>query len=212
MSVTLTVARTRVKKYLDDVDGLVADSDTVTDAALEVAQHAVYLQATAWAPQRFQIEGNVTTNGSGVGDLSSLDPVRVLAVNHYSGNSRQPIPAGSFTDGPTNVLAAYTLKILYIPKLTFPATGGDAFVWGQSALDIPLLDDLMCLHAASHLTLLKDAHNRQLERRLEVIENKAKNVLNFSTWKVMPLRGRSGDSGLVYLMTDPVSLQLAVMR
>jgi hypothetical protein len=208
MSVLLSVARTRVKKYMDDVDGKVADSDTVLDAALEMAVHSVYLQASMWATQRFAKESDITTSAIGVGDLSTLDPVRIVAVNVSSGQQRLPVPALSLMDGPTNVLGVQTLKVLHVPKITFPTVSSDPIVWGQSSLDLPILDDLACLHAASHLTMLQDQGNKQLEARLKVLEEKAQGVLNFSTWRVMPLRSRSGDSGLGYVMTDAVTLQL----
>lgn len=208
MSITLTEARTRILKLADDVDGLTADSTTVQDDALRAAFHAVYLAAASWAPQRFAKEGDVTTNSSGAGDLSSLDPVRILAVSQSTSGSRLPVPPANLADGPTNVSGAKTLKITYLPALTFPATGSDAFVWGQSSLDLPILDDLLCLRAASTITALQNQPNDQLERLIARAEKDAQNLANFSTWRVMPLRGRSWDSGLCYVMTDAVTLQL----
>lgn len=207
MSLTLTEARALVAKYIDDADAIVAATADI-DQALETAQNQVYLQASTWAPQRFSKEASFTTSSAGTADLSSADPIRILAVNLSSGQSRLPIPPVSLHDGPTDVLGVKTLKVAYIPPLTFPASGGADFVWGQSSLDLPILDDLMCLHAASICTAFLDQPNKQLEFRLKVAEEKAQNVLNHTTWRVMPLRDRTRDSGLGYVLTDPVSLQI----
>lgn len=208
MSITLTLARARVLKLADDVDGVVADSTTIQDDALSGAFHAIYLQASALAPERFAKEASVVTSTSGVADLSAIDPVRILSVSEFAGNSRWPIPPSRLSDGPTNVLGARTLKILYLPALTFPASGADTFAWGQSALDFPLLDDLLCLRAASVVTALMDQPNAHLEKLIARAEKDAERIANFSTWRVLPLGSRSRGSGLSYVMTDAVSLQI----
>lgn len=208
MTITLTEARTRILKLVDDVDGIVADSDTVKDDALKSAFHAVYLQAAQHAPQRFAKTTQVTTDANGEADLSTLDPVRILSVSHYASNARSPIPAMRLDDGPTNALGVKTLEISYLPALAFPASGAANFAWGQADLDLPILDDLLCLRAASTLTALMDQPNAQLELLIARAEKDVANIANFSTWRVMPLRGRSTDSGLGYVMTDAVSLQL----
>ena len=207
MSYTLTEARALVSTYLDDEDADFAATADI-DNALEVAQNAVYMQAQASASQRFSKEISVSTDANGAADLASYDPIRILAVNQWSTTTRFAIPPMSVSDGPTNVLGVRSLKVLYVPPLTFPSAAGNAFVWGQSSLDLPLLDDLMCLHAASHLNLIYDVENKQLERRIKVLEDKAQHILNFSPWRVMPLRNRSADSGFGYVMTDPVTLQI----
>ncbi len=208
MSITLTLARARVLKYADDVDTLAADSTTVQDDALAAAHHAVYLQASTWAPQRFAKEASVTTASTGVADLSSIDPVRILSVSHFSGNTRSPIPAANLADGPTNILGAKTLKLTYLPALTFPSSGSAVFEWGQAALDFPLLDDLLVLRAASAITAIFDEPNGHLEKLIARAERDIQAVANFSTWRVLPLRSRSRESGLCYVMTDATSLQL----
>lgn len=208
MTITLTLARARALKLADDVDGLAADSDTVKDDALNAAFHAVYNQATQIAPERFAKEASVSTDANGVADLSSLDPVRILSVSYFTNNTRAPIPAARLADGPTNVLGVKTLKILYIPALTFPASGAANFVWGQSEIDLPLLDDLLCLRAASVITAINDEPNGHLERLIARAEKDAQNIAGFSTWRVMPMRGRSADSGLAYAMTGATSLQI----
>lgn len=208
MSITLTLARARILKLADDVDGVVADTTTTQDDALKNAFHAVYLQASAIAPERFALEGSVTTDANGVADLSSLDPVRILSVAYASGVARSPVPPCRLSDGPSNVLGAKTLKIVYLPALTFPAAVGDNFVWGQSGLDLPILDGLMCLRAASELTALQDQANAALEKLIARAERDAQLVANFSTWRVMPQRGRSRESGLCYAMTAATSLQI----
>jgi hypothetical protein len=207
VSKTLTQARALVQTYLDDEDSDLAATADI-DQALEVAQNMVYLQAQSWATQRFAKEVSISTSAAGVADLGSYDPLRIVAVAQWNGASRDPIPAMSLSDGPTNVSGVRSLKVTYIPPLAFPSAGGNNFVWGQSSLDLPLLDDLMCLHAAAHLNLIHDVENKQLDRRIAALEDKAQHILGFSQWRVMPLRNRSQDSGLGYVMTDPVSLQI----
>lgn len=208
MSITLAQARTRILKLADDVDGIVADSTTMQDDALTAAFHAVYLQASALAPDRFAKEASVSTSSTGAADLSSLDPVRILGVSHVSGVTRLPIPPCRLSDGPSDVAGVKTLKISYLPALVFPEETDDAFEWGQAALDLPALDALMCLRAASELTALQDQANASLERLITRAERDASLIANFSTWSVMPMRSRSRDSGLCYAMTDAVTLQL----
>lgn len=212
MTITLTAAEARVLQYLDDVDGDIEDTADVA-AALTTQFSAVYRLAASWAPMRFAKEGSVSTSSTGAADLSSLAPQRIVAVNYSSGQARAPIPEASFSDGPTDAYGVRTLKILYVPSLTFPAAGGDSFVWGQSGIDLPELDDLMCLRAASTLSVLLDDTNKQLEALIVRAEKNLERILNPGTgWKIMPLRGRSRDSGLAYVMTSATTLQLVSLR
>lgn len=211
MSITLAQARTRILKLADDVDQLAADSTTVQDDALRAAHHAVYLQASEWAPLRFAKEASVTTDANGKADLTALAPVRILAASQSDSNTRRPIAPCSLADGPTNVAAVRTLKIVYLPALTFPADAAAVFTWGQTGLDLPLLDDLMCKRAASEITALMDQPNGHLERLVARAEKDAQQIANFVTWRVMPMSSRSRDSGLCYAMTDANSLQLVTL-
>lgn len=203
MTILDTAARTRILALCDDVDAVTATT-ALQDAALLAAFHATYLQACATAPDKFSMEASVTTNAAGVGDLSAIDPMRILAVNLFVTPTRTPIPMARISDGPTNALGVKVLKVQYFPALAFPA-GGASFVWGQASLDIPALDDLMCKRAASELCALMDQPNGHLEKLVARAEADAGLVSSFSQWRTMR-GGRS--SGLSYVMTDAVSLQL----
>jgi hypothetical protein len=214
MTSTLTAAETRVASYLDDASN--ADASTAQiDDALAVAFPVVYERAITIAPLRFMLEASKDTDANGKLDLTTLSPapLRLVSVNYaVSGITRTPIPAASLADGPQNATGVKTLLISYIPAVTFPANGGANFVWGQSSLNLPQLDDLMCMRAASALTIYMDQPNATLEAAITRAERDLDRMLNPTTWKIMPLRGRSRDSGFGYVLTDATSLQLVNLR
>ena len=212
MALTLTAAETRVAQYLDDVADAVAATADIA-AALAVEFPVVYKMAARAQPAKFAKETSITTTSAGVGDLTSLAPERILAVNYFSGSTRIPIPESSLADGPENALVSLTLKLHYLPGLTFPASGSTNFVWGQSSIDLPELDDLLCLRAASRLCVFLDEDNSQLEKLIARTERDLERISEPGAgWRIMPLRGRSRDSGYGWVKTDHVTLQLVIAR
>jgi len=213
MTLTLTNGRARVGKYLDDVAAEDATQSDV-DAALATEFSAVYKWASNLAPRRFAKETATTASSStGAVDLTSIANGRIIAVNYISGTTRWPIPEASMAMGPSDSQGVKNVRIVYIPPLTFPAAGGNNFVWGQSTIDLPELDDLMCLRAASTCSVFLDEGNKQLEKLIARKEADLERILNpGGGWRIMPLRGRSRDSGLAWIKTDDVTLQIVNAR
>jgi hypothetical protein len=213
LTITLTAARTRVGKVFDDVDAKDATTSNVDDA-LKTEFHAVYKWAGTLAPRRFAKEtASMASSSTGAVDLTSIAGGRILTVNYVTGTSRSPIPEAAMSSGPSDAQGIKNVKILYLPPLTFPTAPGNNFVWGQSTIDLPELDDLMCLRAASTCSVFLDDGNKQLEKLIARAEENLHRILNpGGGWRIMPLRGRSRDSGLAWVKTDDVTLQLVNAR
>ena len=107
-------------------------------------------------------------------------------------------------------VAARTLRVRHIPALSFPAADADAFVWGQSDVNLPLLDDLLVLHAAAQLKVTDDEESRTLAGRIKAAEDALQVMLDRDGWSSAPLiaPGCYGDPGLAYILTDATTLQL----
>lgn len=211
MTITLTQAETRVAKYLDDVSNVDASTSNIDDA-LKTEFNAVYRWASNFAPLRFAKESaSMTSSSTGAVTLTGIG--RILSVSYISGTSRWPIPEASMATGPADAQGTKSVKIVHVPPLTFPASGGTSFAWGQSTIDFPELDDLMCLRAASTCSAFLDVANKQLERLIARAEENLMRILNHGGgWRIMPLRGRTRDSGLAWIKTDDATLQLVAAR
>lgn len=212
MTLSLTDARTRVGFLLDSEIGI-RFTNTDIDAALASAQYETLLHAVTAGANIFTKTGTVTTSTAGVADLSTLAPLKVVNVVYKSGSTKLQVVPSRQADVIQDYQAAVSLTVTYVPRPSFPASGAANFVWGSSTINLPPLDDLMCVIAASHLKATDAEQNVVLDARKAELKGTVASLINIPGWSVMSmdssLRAIGGrGAGFVYVMTGFDTLQL----
>lgn len=213
----LSEARARVLRLVDDdsskynVDGLFTDIDD----ALKTAQIETWQTAVASGNSIFVIEAPLTTGATGIGDLTTIKPMKLVNVALKNGTQRLTVPPARFDEAPTNAGAGLILAIAYVPRVAFPSASGNPFVWASANIaDLsPLLDKLMCVIAASELKIIENEDNNGMERRKTELRLAVSEMLSIPSWSVLPLDGFSAErrgSGFAYVMPAPDTLQLVL--
>jgi hypothetical protein len=206
MAISLSAARTRVARLVDDEAAAVYTTAEIDDA-LTTAQAEVMRLAVSSGSNVFTAEAAVTTTSAGTADLSSLRPLQIEHVALSAGGARYTIRPARYVDAPANHLATEQLLVAYVASPIFPASEGALFVWG--AADYPLLDQLMCVLAASELKVKEGEQLAGLEKRKEELVGQVASTLHMPGWAVAPLAwARRRPAHLRYLMTGPETLQL----
>lgn len=211
MTVTLTLARTRVRTLVDDPivtasAGVRYTNDDVDDA-LKTAFFEVYGIATDGGSNLFQVEGQVTASGTGLASLTTLAPKRVVAAAIQQGANRIQVPAMRTIDVSTLYQRSETLVVTYVPRVVFPVNPGDSFIWGQATIDLPQLDKLMIAIAASELKIVDAEVLQGLEKRKEELVAAVMSLGSSPSWTVLPMTPPRRDV-VRYLMTGFDQLQL----
>ena len=213
---TLTTIRSRVLALLDDAGCEKYNTDalfTDVDAALVTAQLEVF-QVAAGASDIFAQEASVTTTAAGVGDLTSIKPLRLMNVALAYGVGRLNILPARFDEAPMNYPGIQTLKVRYVARPVFPTPATD-FVWGHvNVTSTALLEQLMCVKAGADLKVKEGEINKVIEKRIVELRDAVLSTFSAPGWSVMPIDayGRSRrNSGLRYIMTAPDTLQLVVL-
>lgn len=203
---TRLALRTRVAAYIDDVDAARWSTSEIDDA-LTAAQQQAWLVAYTATPDLYQQEASVATT-SGSANLSTLAIQDIVSVSINNGGTqsvRIPVPRVSAAAVQAIHSTSETLIINYIPRLTYPATTGDSFLWPSAAN--ALLDDLMVLIAANALLSTKDGvQNAALIARME--ELKAQIKAQAPSVTIIPIRLLKGavNNGVKYYLKGGSSL------
>jgi hypothetical protein len=211
MTLTRATARTRVRFIIDDPvvsgdDGVRCAKADVEDALL-TAMHEAFGIAVDAGANLFQLEQTITTSAAGVGALASLAPQRIVNVSVQQGGYRVPVPPLRPGDVDQLYTRAETLVVTYVPRPTFPAADGDAFVWGSASINLPQLDKLMVAIAASELKIVDAEVLGGLEARKAELVRAVEGLSNVPGWSVLPMTPRR-QASLRYMMTAPDTLQL----
>lgn len=204
----LSEARTRIRTLVDDLEEE-RWTNTQVDAALLSAQYEAILWAVRNGADIFRIESTITTSSAGVGDLASIKPLKVLAVQLVSGSDRvilKPLAAGQAT---SFYSAVQTLQVSHVPRPTFPAGPTAPFVWGSSAVSCPPVDSFMCLLAASELQITEGAQMPGLEARKAELKAALVTLVGIPTFTVQPLRSQQQRASIGWCATGPDTIQLA---
>lgn len=211
----LSAARTRVLNHLDDADGTRFNVDgayTEIDLELRSAQQEVWQECIGTSPSSFTQEGSVTAT-AGVATLTSLAPALLLSVATYSNGVREKVSPVRLVNQPQNYTQTRDLRVVYVPRVSFPASAGAEFAWGARTAGVDFLDALTCALAAKSLGIKIRMSNPPLDDRIQDLTRKVREVLAVPGWAVLPLDAYSDpgcDSGLGFVMTAPDTLQLVV--
>lgn len=207
----LSEARTQVAQLVDD-EAAEKYSTTEIDNALKTAQLETWQHAVGSGSNAFNVDAAFTSTSAGVVDLSSVAPRRIVSVAHVVSTRRLKVQPVRFDDSPQDHASAESLRIVYVPKVTFPASAGTAFTWGHANIDTSMFDQLMSVIAASHLKIKESEVNAMMERRKDELRALVLETLSIPTWTVVPLdslAGRSnGSADFSYVMTAPHTMQL----
>lgn len=163
MALTLTQARNLVRQLLDDSSTDTEEqrwSDSEIDLALEAGQEEVLLTLLG----RHAMKRTEVALSSGVADLSSLQILRLDAVELKTGQVYTPLDQATGMDGGDEPAIGGTVRVTYLGKPTFPASASDPlFAAGALPFSLAGIERVVCLRAAQHL-LPKDADvNRALD-------------------------------------------------
>jgi hypothetical protein len=212
----LSDARTRLLRLVDD-DGSrwnAAGDNAELDDALKTAQEEVWLRLIESGAGIFEQEAAISSSSAGVVDLTTLKPIKIVALSLVASTSRLLIEPCRMDTSPTNAPGIRTLLITYVPRVSFPANAGAAFVWGHANVTATAIyDKLMCAIAASELKIKDGETNKALETRKTELLDAALRTIDIPDWTVMPLDEFSDDdrgSGLEYVATAPDTLQLVI--
>jgi hypothetical protein len=214
MPISLTTARTRLRRVVDDSDANPLFSDTALDDALRTAQYETTQLVVGAGSNLFNVEAAKTSSSTGAVDMATEAPLKIIYVQLTQGNMRLQVQPARSTDWLGKVLAPQALIVGYVARPTFPPTAGDTFQWGSATVDAPLLDDLMIVLAAISLRLqVEDGPSPALLAREERLREAAINSLNIPSWTVTPLSqatlyptGRY--AGFQWVMTSRDAMQL----
>jgi len=204
---TLATARARVRYLLDDVAPGVIATDADIDDALTTAMFEAYQFFVQGGANIVQTAGLVSTNTSGVADLTTLAPLRIMGVNIVQGGMRVQIPPLRLAQIQYYYPLAQPLEIIYVPRCTFPTAPGNPFVWGFSTIDLPVLDKLMVAIAASELKIVDAEILQGLEQRKRELRDAVDAVSNVPSFSVLPMSPQ-GQPTLRYAMIARDSLAL----
>jgi hypothetical protein len=207
----LSEARTRVAALCDD-DGT-RFSESEIDDALLTAQKETWQQAVKSGASFLTIETTaISTNSSGVADLTGIKPIKIVNVAEMRSGQRYAMNPTRLDQAPQNASVVVPLAIAYVPRLSFPSAAGNPFVWGHANVtDTSLFDKLMCALAASELKIKDDEQNKALEKRKDELRAAVNEMLSIPGWSVMPMDSFSSDRALssyAWVLTAPDTLQL----
>lgn len=212
----LSEARTKVLALIDD-DNTRFNGDglfTEVDDALLTAQKEVWQSAVASGCSLFEQETTVPTNASGVADLTTIKPLRIVNVAQILSGVRWLLEPSRLDQAPANAAIVITLAITYVPRLSFPSAPGNPFVWGHANItDTSLFDKLMCAIAASELKIKDNEQNTALEKRKDELRAAVTEMISAVSWSAIPMDQFSQDRNLAiygYVMTAPDTLQLVL--
>ncbi len=212
----LSEARTRVARMVDDAANtrFTATTDGDIDTALRTAQQEAWAIAAGAAPSHYGVEGTLSSSSAGVLDLSSINPLKILALYTYSSGQRLNVLPVHRLEAPTNATAAVACAIAYVPRCTFPASAATAFTWGHANVDdTGVLDAFMCALAATELLITEAKTNPVLEARKAELRDTLLSKSAQNSWSVLPLDSwmNVADSGLGFIMTAPDQAQLVIV-
>lgn len=204
----LTDARTRVRSLIDDADSELW-TDAEVDASLASAQYEALLWAVVSGCNLFTQEADITTTSAGLADLSSLKPMKIVNVAQVTGTSRFKIPPIQLHDIAVTHAVATTLKVAYVARPTFPASGAAAFVWSSASISCPPLDQYMVCLAAAEMKVKEGEEAPGLDKRKAELRDAILSLVNVPGWHVRPMRKSSSNGlGIAWAMTSSDQLQL----
>lgn len=211
----LSEAETRVQRFMDDGAAYLATIAEI-DTALRVAQEEVYQLIVGSGNALFEQEASISSNGSGVVDLTTIKPLEIIDVlQSLAPNAPRltVLPARS-GDGFQFASSTVNLVIRYTARASFPASSSSPFVWGTSNVTATnIFDQLMCAIAASELKIREGETNTPLERRKAELRAAAMASLDIPGWRPMVLSSgypRRDLSYFHYIMTAPDVMQLVI--
>lgn len=210
MTMTLAQAITRVRFLLDDNDANPLISDAEITTALQVGQEEVWQLVIDSGANVFFQTATISSPGTGVVDVSSIKPLKIVNVAQSVGVYTLQIPPCRPFDGWAPVLSALDVAIVYVPRATFPALAGDPFVWSQAAISMTTLDQLLVHVAASQCWVRTgEPPLASLEKRKQELQDSVTSSINIPSWSVTPLDvAGSRDSGMYWRRTSHDTLQL----
>lgn len=210
---TLTNARAKVRRFLDDTDVNPLVSDADIDDSLATAQYEVQQLLVSSGGNLLTQEASITSSATGSVSLAAIAPLKVVYVQFTIGTQRYQVPPSRSTDWVQTVTAPQTLIIGYVPRPIFPASGAATFTW-SGTVDSPVLDKYMVAIAACESWIESgEAPLATLEQRRDQLKRTVLETINVPGWTVMPIASakrypHGRNAGFQWVMTARDAMQL----
>lgn len=176
-NLTLTQARTRVLRLLDDPNGITGTSRYNPDGSFTDVDQALGFALSGcmsrFAPgsDRFDLEETATSSATtGQADLSSIPKLMIKGVAVQQGDQLFKIPEKPPIRRGLIDYNARSLVVTYVRDYAIPTTTSHPLVGvgATAAPSFPSFDEWVCVCAAQHLT----PNDNDLRERLEMLAGK----------------------------------------
>lgn len=213
MTLTMTAAIGRVRRYLDDdFTGTNARwSDQNIIDSLNGAGSQIMTEAAGLGLDIFKLTSIVTP----VNNLVTVSPAftKVTDMSVISGNARMRVMPGNpkSTVFVSNGLDGRQIEITYIPVYAAPALVGDNIVYGTGlTFNNNIVDTYLCLLAARDCKVIEGDANMQLENQLNNLKQSFRSIANNPSIMVMHAYGKTYRTGYSYYALSESTIRVAI--
>ena len=213
MTMTMTQAIARVRRYLDDdFSGTNARwSDQNIIDSINGAGSQIMTEAAGLGLDIFKL----TTNFVPVNNTLTLTPgfTKICDVSVIAGNSRLRVMPGTpkGTVFVSNGMDGRTMEITYIPVYAAPALVGDNIVYGTGlTFNNNIVDTYLCLLAARDCKVIEGDANMQLENQLNNLKQAFRSIANNPSTSVMHAYGKIYRTGYSWYALSETTIRVAI--
>lgn len=213
MTLTVTQAIARVRRYLDDnntgTDARWSDSEIVD--SIKVAGNQIMTEAAGLGLDIFKLTTLVAaTNG-----VATLSPAinKIFDVSCISGAARLRVMPGQpkSTVFVSNGLDGRQLEITYIPVYVHPTLVSDPIIFSTGlSFSNDAIDSYLCALAARDCKVIEGDVNQQLENQIAMLKNNFRSLANNPSWSVMHTYGKQYRTGYSYYQLSPTTIKVAI--
>lgn len=213
MTLTVTQAIARVRRYLDDYNAA-ADArwtDAQIEDSIKVAGQQIMTEAAGLGLDMFKL----TSTTSSSGGVATLSPAinKIFDVSCISGAARLRVMPGQpkSTVFVSNGLDGRQLEVTYIPAYVHPATVSDPITFSTGlTFSNDAVDSYLCLLAARDCKVVEGDVNQQLENQLMQLKTNFRSLSNNPSWSVQHTYGKQYRTGYSYYQLSPTTIKVAI--
>lgn len=213
MTMTMTVAIARVRRYLDDdFSGTNARwSDQNIIDSINGAGSQIMTEAAGLGLDIFKLTSTFTPTSN----VMTLSPgfTKICDVSVISGNARMRVMPGNpkSTVFVSNGLDGRQIEITYIPVYAAPALVGDNIVYGTGlTFNNNIVDTYLCLLAARDCKVIEGETNMQLETQLNQLKTVFRSMANNPATAVMHAYGKIYRTGYSWYALSETQIKVAI--
>lgn len=213
MTMTVTQAIARVRRYLDD-DNTSANarwSDANIIDSINQAGSQIMTEAAGLGLDQFKLTSIFTPSNNVITVTPSFTKICDVAV--LSGNSRLRVMPGTpkGTVFMSNGLDGRQIEITFIPVYTAAALVGDNITYGTGlTFNNNIIDTYLCLLAAKDCKVIEGDVNQQLEAQLGAIKNSFRSLCINPTTSVQHAYGKLYRTGYSWYALSESTIKVGI--